>query len=152
MVAWWLMPAIMLGTSLYAKGKMKSGKFRWIPKTEAEVKKLPVGYVMATMVETGDALPVPPTGHGWKEIKILMSTTPLTPPEEISMHVMEPMSANAPAFSGFLTAQQVVDPTGLGSSYATTQEIAASPKLGDFLTQEYQNAAPRLEGLDAYWP
>lgn len=157
MVAWWLMPAIMLGTSLYAKARMKAGKFRWIPKTEAEVKKLPVGYVMATMVETGDELPVPPAGHGWKEIKMLMATTPLTPPEEIVMHVMEPMFANAQAIGGFLTSQQITDPTGLGSTYPTTQEIAVAPRLSNFLTREYYATAPQLDGFEGLgslcgWP
>lgn len=150
MVAWWIMPAATLGIALYARSKRKAGKVRWIPKTEAEVKRLPTGFVMASLLESGDELPAPKEGHRWKELSFLLSTSPLTPPEEVHIHVLDPIFNNAQGLSTFLTSQQMAKeafelPGGLGSTYLTSQGVKRSPELGFFLTAEYLETAPHLD-------
>ena len=164
-MAWWLMPAVTLGIALYAKGKRKAGKVRWIPKTKEDVKKLPAGLVLAQLIEYGDELPEPPQGHRWMPMTFMLSTTPLTPAEEVEIHVLEAMFSNGDGVGSFLTVQQMEQrpmPSvalqrgveGMGSSYLTTQEVDSSPRLagllgvsnlGYFLTTQEMGTAPQLD-------
>lgn len=138
----WLLPAMLIGTALWARSKRSSGKVRWVQKTEQEVKQMPIGLVLEQQMESGDALPAPKEGHRWKAIQMYVATSPLTAPEEIVIHVLEPIfGAN---LSAFLTTQLVQSPTGLGSSYLTTDDVTVSPKLSGFLSVQRLQRAPHL--------
>jgi hypothetical protein len=137
-----LFPAILVGTSLWARKKRTAGSVRWIRKTEEQVKRLPVGLALERHMEHGDALPQAPAGFRWKGIKMLVATSIFTAPEDMEVYVLEPMFNGG--LNAFLTKQLVQRPTGLGSSYLTTQDVQVNPHLGYFLTTQGLRTAPVL--------
>lgn len=149
--AWWLMPGLTLGVALYVRSKRKAGKVRWIEKTEEELKKLPAGLIMAKLLDYGDELPQPPEGFKWREITMLISTTPISAPEELVVHVLDPIFQNG---EGLLPVHSLEEPGigSLGSTYLTTQQEEASPHLGYFLTEQYLQTAPHLGGISGLAP
>ena len=77
---------------------------------------------------------------------MLISTSPFSAPDELVVHVPEPMFQNG---EGLLP---VVPHTleGLGSTYLTSQGEERSPHLsgvGYFLTEQYLETAPILSGV-----
>ena len=90
----WMMPAVTLAIALYVKGKRKAGKVRWVERTEEQLKKLPAGFILAKLLDYGDELPPPPEGSKWREITMLVSTSPISAPEELVVHVLDPIFMN----------------------------------------------------------
>lgn len=88
MLGGWLFPAVLFGAGLWIKQKQKAGKFRWIAQGEDAVKAMPVILAVAK-AESGEALPEPPQGFRWKEITLIYSVSPLSPPSEARIHVLE---------------------------------------------------------------
>lgn len=119
-MAWWVMPALTLGAALWTKYKRTAGKFRWVRMTEKKLRQLPPGLVLARELETGDSLPDAPEGYSWKAVTMLLSTTPLTPPQEVVIHALEPK----------LPITRPASMEAMASSYMTAQEAKGSPNLG----------------------
>ena len=113
---WWFMPAITLGIILYFKYKKEVGKFRWVFKTEQELSEIPIGYIMAKVLEHGDVLPPPKAGFMWKPLKIMIATSPFAAPSKIIIHVLQPTAGGD--LRGFLTMEQIKkapDSRGMGA-------------------------------------
>jgi len=123
-MAWWMMPAVMVGTGLYVRNKVKSAKFKWLNMTEEEVKQLPTIYAIGK-AEGGDALPEPPAGFRWKPLSLIYAASPFAAQSEFLVYVVD---------------KAVATPV-LGTG---TEGYLGAGDLAYFLTAEYVRAAPRL--------
>ena len=90
MLTGWLVPALVLGAGFYIRRKGAAGKYRWLPMTEAQAKRLPVISAVHKS-GSGEALPAAPQGARWKPITLLYAAGPFSAPSEIVIHVLEPL-------------------------------------------------------------
>ena len=156
----WIGPALIGGVMLYAKSKA-SAAYRWYMGSEDTANQMPIALLLSK-TNTGDVLPAPPAGYTWKPVTFIFASSPFTPPDQLVINVMQPVTtgtqavstpaagvpaALAPQVSGFLTTQDMKkgvagflnkeDVAGRGTgSFLTRQEMAQRGALHGFLNAE----------------
>lgn len=152
---WWLTPAIIAGAYYYAKAKGKEGRVRWLRETEAAMLTLPTALLMSK-VESGDRLPQPPNGFVWHAVKIFMSSSPLAPPAEVEINVLDPIvngmipksvsGLEGTMLSNFLTAPQAYSAKSPPPETRALAPFGWDPLLSAF---EDEDAGGEAAGLGA---
>ena len=125
---WWVTPALIGGAMFYLKSKTAAAA-RWFQGLEADAKKLPIA-VLLTKISTGNAVPAPPASFQWKKINFSVAASPFAAPQDIDVHVLEaiPAQASGAGISAFLTEQQMVHMSGAGwMEYHLTKEALQDP-------------------------